>query len=89
MKRSEYFAMLLQAVGVWEILEGLESLPLLVGWFLSRESSVYPGLLAADHPLWVSSLSLFGLKVVAGLLLFFVAPWFARKVYRDSEPTAP
>jgi hypothetical protein len=82
MSRSETFAMLLRGLGVWEFVNGLESLP---QWFaFAIETFQYSG---SKATFLGAFLSFSAMRLVAGPVLFFGAPWFASKVYRDSEPT--
>jgi hypothetical protein len=79
MKPRESFAMLLRAIAVWEFVHGVELLPSWVSIFFNE---------AAFHPpsmFWGGALSQSGLNIIVGLLLFFIAPWFARMVYPDPE----
>jgi hypothetical protein len=83
MKPQELFGVLLKAMGVWELVAGLEPLPNYVLSFpeTHNETQLISIFVA-------NMLSYSGMRILFGCLLFFRADWFARKVYPTVQPEA-
>lgn len=82
MKSRELFSVLLKALGVWEIVGGIEALPNYITSFATynNERQYFAILLA-------NMLSFSVLKIVAGVFLVFGADWISQTIY--PEPGVP
>jgi hypothetical protein len=81
MKPQELFGVLMKAMGVWELVAGLEALPNFVLNFQAYHNETQ--FIAI---FFANMLSFSGMRIVFGCLLFFRAEWLARKVYPTVHP---
>lgn len=82
MSRRELFSVLLKAMGVWEIVHGLQAAPLFLGqfWQYARwdDDSEFMALLVSVV------FGAGGIRLVTGAALFFAADWLSRKAYPET-----
>lgn len=78
MNCRELFALLIKAMGVFELVGGLEVFPQYLRIY-SQPASFPGGRFPVTEILW--TLGFPGLKIIAGVILFLGANWLARRVY--------
>jgi len=81
MNRQDLFGVLMKAMGVWELVAGLEALPHYVLSF-----SEYHNETQFIAIFFANLISFSGMRILFGCLLFFRAEWLARKVYPTVHP---
>ena len=84
MKRSELLAVLVKAMGIWEIVGGVMGLPTSIANFAeySNERQFLIAFLAA-------AFAFSGSQLIAGCVLFFGSEWIAKKAYPDDDDPRP